>query len=175
MRRDKKAWIGILALEEWAHETFDPPSGPMGRRLRWHQTFSNFDLTVGYIPGKENMIADILSRWAYPASKAWRDISKHGSEEDLKAVKEIIEEEEMEETELGLRDQKLGVGEQHPTAKVLREDGLTVGVSPVGAQAEVSAAPPLRFTFKTPPIQRNTGKHVRPEDVPSRKSPRIGR
>ena len=121
------------------------------------------------------MIADILSRWAYPASKAWRDISNHGSEEDLKAVKEIIEEEEMEERELGLRDQTLGVSEQHPTANVLREDGLTVGVSPVGAQAETSAAPPLRFTFKTPPIQRNTGKHVRPEDVPSRKSPRIGR
>ena len=43
------------------------------------------------------MIADMLSTWAYPASKAWRDISKHGSEEDLKAMKEIIEEEEMEE------------------------------------------------------------------------------
>ena len=93
-----KSWIGLQpvtiltdhkALEEWTHETLDPPSGPMGRRLRWHQTFSNFDITVGYIPGKEKMIADILSRWAYAASKAWRDISKHVSEEDLKAAKEI--------------------------------------------------------------------------------------
>ena len=72
---------------------------------------------------------------------------------------------------MGLMIQKLGACEQHPTSKGFREDGLTVGVSPVGAQAESSGAPPLRFTFKTPPIPRNTGKQLRPEEVPSRKSP----
>ena len=61
--------------------------------MKWHLGFSKFDLEVGYIPGKENMICDNLSRWAYPASKAFRDLSKHGSEQDVKDVKKILAEE----------------------------------------------------------------------------------
>ena len=66
-------WIGLQpvlvltdhkALESWTRELLDTPSGPVGRRLRWHQLFSKFDLSVGYIPGKENEICDVLSRWA---------------------------------------------------------------------------------------------------------------
>ena len=51
----------------------------------------------------------------------------------LRRRRKLIEEKEMEERELGLKDQKLGVDEQHPTAKVLREDALTVGVPLWGA------------------------------------------
>ena len=35
------------SLESWAKEVLDTPSGPLGRRSRWHQIFSRFDLTVG--------------------------------------------------------------------------------------------------------------------------------
>jgi hypothetical protein len=84
-------------LEAWAKEVLDTPSGPVGRRARWHQIFSKYDLTVGYIPGKENTIADILSRWAYPASQALRDISKHGSAEDKREMEELIREEREDE------------------------------------------------------------------------------
>ena len=82
-----ETWIGLQpvlvltdhkAIESWAKEVLDTPSGPVGRRARWHQIFSKYDLSVGYIPGKDNTNADILSRWAYPASQALRDISKHG-------------------------------------------------------------------------------------------------
>jgi hypothetical protein len=95
-------WIGLQpvtvltdhkALQEWLHEALGVPSGPLGRRLRWHLEFSKFDLEVGYIPGKENMICDILSRWAYPASKAFRDLSKHGSKQDVEDVRKILAEE----------------------------------------------------------------------------------
>ena len=58
--------------------------------MRWHQLFSKFDLSVGYIPGKENTIADILSRWAYPASQAYREISKHGTLEEKLEMEEMI-------------------------------------------------------------------------------------
>jgi len=101
-----ESWVGLQpilvltdhqSLESWAREILDTPSGPVGRRARWHQIFSKFDLTVGYIPGKENQIADILSRWAYPASQALRDISKHGSLEDKEAMEEIIQQEREEE------------------------------------------------------------------------------
>ena len=57
-----ESWIGLQpvlvltdhqSLESWAREVLDTPSGPVGRRARWHQIFSKYDLTVGYIPGKK--------------------------------------------------------------------------------------------------------------------------
>ena len=87
------------ALESWKSELLDTPSGPIRRRLRWHQLFSKFDISVGYIPGKENTIADILSRWAYPASQAYREISKHGTLEEKLEMEEMIRQEKCEEAE----------------------------------------------------------------------------
>ena len=97
-----ESWIGLQpvlvltdhqSLESWSREVLDTPSGPVGRRARWHTIFSKYDLTVGYIPGKVNTIADILSRWAYPASQALRDVSRHGSAKDKEDMEEIIQEE----------------------------------------------------------------------------------
>ena len=85
------------SLEVWATETLDTPSGPAGRLARWHETLSKFDLQVTYIPGKDNVVADALCRWAYPASKAFADVSIHGSVEDDEAMRAIIEEERREE------------------------------------------------------------------------------
>ena len=91
-----ESWIGMQSvlvltdhksLESWAREVLDTPSGPLGRRSRWHQIFSKFDLSVGYIPGRDNLIPDILSRWAYPASEAYRNISIHGCAEDDEEMK----------------------------------------------------------------------------------------
>jgi hypothetical protein len=98
-------WIGLQpvliltdhkALESWAKEVLDTPSGPVGRRSRWHQIFSRYDLSVGYVPGKENSVCDILSRWAYPASQALRDISIHGTQEDDDEMQENIRKEREE-------------------------------------------------------------------------------
>ena len=57
------------ALESWVTEFVDTPSGPAGRRARWHETMSKFDITVQYLPGKENIITDAISRYAYPAGE----------------------------------------------------------------------------------------------------------
>ena len=95
-------WIGyqpvILltdhkALEYWVKEFVDTPSGPAGRRARWHETLSKFDITVQYVPGKDHIVADAMSRYAYPASNALQDCPWHGSTEDAKRMKEIMEEE----------------------------------------------------------------------------------
>ena len=97
-----ETWIGLQpvpilsdhkALESWAREVLDTPSGPLGRRSRWHQILSKYDLSVGYIPGKNNTVADILSRWAYPAGQAARDISIHGSAGDDAEMKGIMKKE----------------------------------------------------------------------------------
>jgi hypothetical protein len=81
------------SIEEWVTEHVDTPSGPRGRRARWHETLSQFDLEIKYIPGPENVIPDALSRWAYPASSAREDVSFHGSLEAKKEVQEMIEKE----------------------------------------------------------------------------------
>jgi hypothetical protein len=150
-----ESWIGFQpilvltdhqAIEYWAKELLETPSGPTGRRLRWHQIFSRFDLTIGYIPGKENTIADILSRWAYPASQAFREVSKNGTKEDDDEMKEIIRHEKEEEKLcmwVKLRDPPLD------ESKWIR--GVIRTIEPVGAGEDrsPSTAPPLRFEFKS--------------------------
>ncbi len=101
-----ETWIGLQpvlvltdhkAIESWAKEVLDTPSGPVGRRARWHEIFSRYDLTIDYCPGKDNIVADVLSRWAYPASQALRDVSKHGSAKDEDDMHELIRIEREEE------------------------------------------------------------------------------
>ncbi|EPS66701.1 hypothetical protein M569_08076, partial [Genlisea aurea] len=69
------------ALEHWVTENVDTPSGPRGRRGRWHEILSQFDVTIEYLPGNENVVADAMSRWAYPATSARQDVSWHGGAE----------------------------------------------------------------------------------------------
>ena len=70
--------------------------GPSGRRARWHQKLSQFRLSVQYVPGKDNMVADAMSRWAYPASQAGGDVSMHGNLQDVEEMKQILEDEKLE-------------------------------------------------------------------------------
>ncbi len=98
-------WIGLQpvlvltdhkTLQSWAKETLSHPGGTPGRRARWHQKLSIFNLTVAYVPGKDNIVADALSRWAYPASQSFNDVSWHGSQEDDDGMREILEKEKQE-------------------------------------------------------------------------------
>ena len=118
--RDKEAYAIIMALKKWAgyialhpmtactehqnlqswhKEHMDTPSGPASRRARWHETLAEFDLTVVYSPGKDNTLADCLSRPAYPASKGIADVSAHGDEAETAEAKMIIDMERMMEEE----------------------------------------------------------------------------
>ena len=85
------------SIESWTKEVLDVPSGPVGRRGRWHEYLSRYDLTVEYIPGKYNVVADVLSQWAYTAISAQKDISMHGSAEDEEEIENFIWEECQEE------------------------------------------------------------------------------
>ena len=87
------------SLQSWHKEHVDTPLGLVARRARWHETFAKFDLSVVYVPGKDNTVADCLSRWAYPAGKASMDISSHGDAEETEEAKRIIEMEKAMEQE----------------------------------------------------------------------------
>ena len=70
------------SLEVWATEHIDTVSGQAGRQARWHEFLSLFDLHVSYLPGKENTVADALSRWAYPAPEGLQSSNLHGIKHD---------------------------------------------------------------------------------------------
>ena len=150
-----ESWIGLQpilvltdhkALEYWTHEVLDTPSGPLGRRSRWHQILSKYDLTVGYIPGKENTMADVLSRWAYPASQVLRDISLHGSEKDDEEMKCLMRKEKDTERAciyIVLKDPPM------------EKNNWVRGVKKKPGVGEASnPSPPLRFSFKRPQGRR---------------------
>ena len=87
------------SLQSWHKEHVDTPSGPASRRARWHETLAKFNLSVVYVLGKDNNVADCMSRWAYPASKGMADVSAHGDERETKEAKRIIEMERLMEEE----------------------------------------------------------------------------
>ena len=72
----------------------DTPGGPARRRGRWHETLSTFYLHVTYIPGRYNTVPDALSRWAYPASEAYSEVSFNGTSTDKAEVIECDKEEQ---------------------------------------------------------------------------------
>ena len=79
------------SLQSWHKEHVDTPSGLAAQRARWHETLAKFDLSVVYLPGKDDTVADCLSRWAYLAGKAWMVISMHGDAEETAEARCIIE------------------------------------------------------------------------------------
>ena len=78
-------------LQSWHNEHVNIPWGPAARRAQWHEKFAKFHLSVVYVPGKDKTVGDGLSRQAYPASKAWMDISSRGDAEETEEAKRIIE------------------------------------------------------------------------------------
>ena len=53
--------------------------------------FAKFDLSVVYVPEKDNTVADCLSCWPYPAGKAWMDISTHRDAEETEEARPVID------------------------------------------------------------------------------------
>ena len=75
------------SLESWYKEDLCTMAGPLGRRGRWHEFVSRYNIVVIYKPGKDNDVGDGMSRWAYPAGLA-DDTNFHGSDADLKGYED---------------------------------------------------------------------------------------
>ena len=66
------------SLESWYNEDLNNMIGSVGRRGRWHEFLSQFNLEIVYVPGESQVVADALSRWAYPAGIDSQDSNFHG-------------------------------------------------------------------------------------------------
>ena len=86
-----QSWVGTnrvdvltdhRSLEYWSTEHVNTVSDLAGWRTGWQEFLSLFDLHVAYLRGKYNTVADALSRWAYPASKACLSTNIHWTEQD---------------------------------------------------------------------------------------------
>ena len=89
------SWVGTNRVESltdhrslgyWSTDHVNTVSRPAGRRARWHEFLSLFDLHVAYLPGKYNTVADALSRWAYLASEVCLSTKSHETEQDCGLV-----------------------------------------------------------------------------------------
>ena len=67
------------SLKEWVTEDLNKMTSAVGRRGRWHEFLSQFNIVVVYVKGSEHHVSDPLSRWAYPAALEKGDESFHGS------------------------------------------------------------------------------------------------
>ena len=54
-------------------------------------------MEVHYVPGKDNIVEDALSPSAYPAWKAFSDVSIHGGAQNDQEIEQLIQEEHDEE------------------------------------------------------------------------------
>jgi hypothetical protein len=109
-KRDKGTYAVVSALEKWApyigynpvlvlgdHKSLESwykehvsGLGPSGRRARWHNKMGKFNINVVHIPGVDNVVGDVLSRWAYPACTGLEDVSWHGNAQETDEMEEML-------------------------------------------------------------------------------------
>ena len=80
--RKVTVFMNHKSLESWYKEDACAMTGPLGRRGRWHEFLFRNNIVVVYKPGKDNDVADRMSRWAYPAGPG-DDTNFHGSDANL--------------------------------------------------------------------------------------------
>jgi hypothetical protein len=71
------------SLQHWYTEDLNKATSSVGRRCRWHEFLSQFNLAVIYVPGHTQKVADPLSRapWYYPGNPDEGDATFHGPKE----------------------------------------------------------------------------------------------
>ena len=104
------------SLEGWMEEKLDTMSGSIARRGRWHQFLSRYNIHVGYVKGEFNQVADICSRWAFPAYLAAPEVSIHGTQE----AEDAWESTDVEEREWAARELEGNLGLYEVQARVAR-------------------------------------------------------
>jgi len=184
-------WIGLQpvdvltdhqSLQSWHTEEIDTPSAPLGRRMRWHELFSRFNLFVTYIPGKDQPVPDAMSRWAYPACEAFQDVSKHGSAKAAKEVADLIAQEKHEESFwVGNVQVRFACTETgHPTKEWVHDQKVisscivhqdfsdwwaSLGLSHLPTPPAAPPCPP-RLVITPPQADRSKKIKILPDDLP---------
>ena len=126
------------SLRNWHTDCVLTPSGPAARVARCHQTFSNFDLSVVYIPGKDNTIGDVLSCRNCPAGGVLQDFLVQGDVKETELAKRLIA--FTRQCEQGITDPEAKCfvvqKKMAPTAHMLRS--LAASISPIACPSAPS-------------------------------------
>ena len=120
------------SLQSWHREHLDSPSGPASHRARWHETLAKFYLGAVYVVGKDNTVAECLSRFAHSVSKGVTDVPAHGNEAETAEAKKITDMEGMMEQE-GVKCFVVMAAEAPLGRRVSRAVGV---LAPEGAQSD---------------------------------------
>ena len=75
------------SLKSWYKGNLCAMAGPLGRRGRSPEFLSRYNIVVVYKPGKDNDVAEGMSRWAHPAGLA-DDTNLHGLDDDSKGYED---------------------------------------------------------------------------------------
>ena len=145
--------IDHQSLHSWHKEHVVIPSGHASRRAGWHETLAKVDLTVVYVSGKDNTVADRLNQWAYPASKGMTDISAHGDVDETAGVKNIINLERMTEED-GMKCFKVmaaGAPLSERVSRQLEQSPLRLALVMGGTGSSMSERPRRRSGSAPPP------------------------
>ena len=87
------------SLEDWVHEKRDTPSAPEGRRARWHETLSKFELQVQYLPRKENVAAIPCPDLRTPHARRSRTLGSMGMRQRVKKCGNFLPKKEKEDAQ----------------------------------------------------------------------------
>ena len=168
------------SLQHWYTEDLNAISGPVGRRGRWHEFLSGFNLEVVYVQGKHQSVADALSRWAYGACQDPGDATLHGSVRDAKNVYHMDEEENRKDfhpTEELLSPICLQSSSTIPTipsTTSLAAPGPSPSPPSLTSTASNLVAPISRRKAKAPAAQQPSTSTLHLPDWPYASDPRLG-
>ena len=174
--RDKETYAIVSALDKWApyildnevliltdhkslqswHKEHVAGVGPQGRRARWHAKLNNFQLEVVNVPGEANIVGDALSRWAYPASQGYKDVTWHGTSDDTKEMQQQISKEKEEERSCPVATHPLDTKSNSQSNTITKaSDGSTIIKTPNGKEIGI-----MRLQCKRVPENQPTNVSV---------------
>ena len=143
---DRRVYVKALtdhaALVSWFREDLNTISGLIGRRGRWHEFLSQFNIEVVYTQGKHHIVPNVMSR---------ADACMHGSEADLTGLQQDeAEVKKWEDHQIAGKD--CGHA-QHVRAVGDTGVGLQDGVRVLFACAPGNGGPDDRPSRGQPPLQ----------------------
>ena len=147
------------ALLKWYREDLCTMSRPLGRRGRWHEFLSRFDIRLNYTKGEHNGLGDVRSTGAYPAGVR-EDTTMHGSA----VSQEQLLLDEQNEADREARELRAYVqhGEEVAVRRLRADRGTHMSTEWEASRALYNSRQKANPPSETPPISSAAIFHITP-------------